>query len=158
MGRNWKKSFGSHLKTEDLDGRACRVEIERIEEDGGADVDHKPIAYLRGRSKDLVLNKTKCEALADIAGSDDMDEWEGLVVVLQPGTTRFQGKTVPCIDIRANRGSGGSAAPSRRHEPDMESEPPPRRTRRSRDEEPEPEPADDQDQDPSTITDDDIPF
>lgn len=104
MMPSWKMSFGSYLKTEDLQGRAVRVVIERIaEEEIGTEEkgkEKKLVAHFFGKEKSLVLNKTKCEALELITGSDDIDAWVGAQIILAPGRTKFQGKTVGCIDIK----------------------------------------------------------
>jgi hypothetical protein len=101
---SYKTAFGSHLKTEDLQGHAVPVVLESVTietikgKEGEAD-ERKPVAHFKGKDKTLVLNRTRCEQLAAIFGNDDMDYWIG-PVILAPGTTKFGGKTVGCIDIR----------------------------------------------------------
>src|SRR5688572_5684903 len=47
--------------------------------------------------KQMVCNLTRAEAIAEIAGSEDTEEWPGTVIELVRGTTRYQGKKVGCI-------------------------------------------------------------
>lgn len=108
---SWKNSFaGAYLKTEDLMGRPVRVVIESIaEEELGTDEkgkEMKLVAHFFGKSKALVLNKTKCEALELISGTDLVEAWIGLQIVLAPGRTKYQGRTVGCIDIKPGQPAG----------------------------------------------------
>jgi hypothetical protein len=47
----------------------------------------------------LVINRTRGEAVADIAGTDDYLRWPGTQVQLQAGSTSFQGRRVPCVEV-----------------------------------------------------------
>ena len=96
---NIKKSFPSRwLKASDLNGRAVKVEIDKVidEDIGGED---KPVLYFAGKEKGVVLNKTNADVLADAFG-DETDEWAGSKVELYPAKTQFQGKLVDCIRVR----------------------------------------------------------
>jgi len=101
---SFKTVFGSFLKTEDLQGKAVRVTIESVDveevknEDG---IEKKLVAHFAGKDKALILNRTNCELLEGIIGSDDYEGWAGHAVVLYPTTTKFGAKTVPCLRIRA---------------------------------------------------------
>lgn len=99
---SWKTHFGVFLKTEDLQGRPARVVIEGVTlEDVGQDAkkEKKLVATFIGKNKALVLNKTKCEALEHITGTDDYEEWAGTAIMLVPGKTKFGGKVVDCINV-----------------------------------------------------------
>lgn len=125
---SYKTAFGNYIKAEDLQGRALRVSIERVEMEtikSDGKEERKLVAHFAGKDKGLVLNRTNADALASIFGTDDFDEWLGLVVLF-PSTTAFGGKTVPCIRIKANATTTATPQP------------------------PPPEPTD--------MTDDDIPF
>ncbi len=101
---SYKTAFGSFLKTEDLQGRAARVVIEmiQVEEVKGEDgIEKKLVAHFVGKDKALILNRTNCESIEQIVGSDDYGAWSGHTVVLFPTTTKFGAKTVPCLRIRA---------------------------------------------------------
>src|SRR3990167_11498864 len=100
---SFKTAFGSFLKTEDLQGRPAKVVIESvgIEEVKGEDgKEAKLVARFHGKDMGLILNRTNCELLEQIVGSDDYDAWVGATVVLYPTTTRFGNKTVPCLRIK----------------------------------------------------------
>ena len=137
---SYKTAFGSYLKTEDLQNREIVVVIEAVgleQIKGDHGMEQKLVAHFIGKDKGLILNMTNCELLEQITGTDDYDDWPGTRVVLYPTTTKFGGKTVPCLRIK-------QAAQSAKRRP----APPP---------EPEPEP---EEFEPihEPITDDDIPF
>ncbi len=101
---SYKTAFGSFLKTEDLQGRAVRVVLEavQVEDVKGEDgMEKKLVAHFVGKDKGLILNRTNCELIEQIVGSDDYAAWGGHPVVLFPTTTKFGPKTVPCLRIRA---------------------------------------------------------
>lgn len=87
-----------YLKAADLQGRAVRVHIDRVEmrDIGG---DHKPVLYFQNKDKGMVLNKTNASNIAGAYG-DDTDDWQGAEVELFEAQVDFQGKTVPAIRIR----------------------------------------------------------
>lgn len=110
---SYKTAFGSFLKTEDLQGKTVKVQIESValEEVKGEDgTQNKLVMHFVGKDKALVLNRTNCEALAELSGSDDYAAWAGGHVVLYPTTTRFGNKIVPCLRIRGV-GAPAAAAP-----------------------------------------------
>lgn len=101
---SYKTAFGSYIKAEDLQGRAVRVSIERVEletikSDKGDE--RKLVAHFAGKDKALALNRTNADTLAEIFGTENYDEWLGLVV-LYPDTTMYAGKRVPCVRIKGN--------------------------------------------------------
>ena len=108
---NYKTAFGSFLKTEDLQGKACRLVIEAIcneEINGDHGKEKKLVARFAGKDKGLVLNRTNADSIAEIAGSEDTDDWAGVQIVLFPDKTKFGGKTVDCVRIRAPQVSGAA--------------------------------------------------
>ena len=111
---SYKTAFGSYLKTEDLQGHAAKaviesVDIEDVKNDDG--VERKLIARFVGKDKALILNRTNCEMLDQIIGSDDYHSWIGHTVVLYPTTTKFGNKTVPCLRIRAVQHAAAAHVP-----------------------------------------------
>jgi hypothetical protein len=100
---HWKKSFPSkYLQAADLDTPIPATLKTVVNENIGIGdaADLKPVAqWEEAHVKGVVLNLTRAEALADIAGDDDMDHWPGTRVLLQRGSTRYQGKKVACIEI-----------------------------------------------------------
>ena len=53
----------------------------------------------------IVLNVTRCEAIAEIAKTPNYDAWPGVRVRVSQGSTRYAGKKVPCIVLSAPVGS-----------------------------------------------------
>lgn len=103
---SYKTAFGSFLKTEDLQGRAARVIVEAVTQESVKDNDtgvmeKKLVMHFTGKDKALILNRTNCESLEAICGTDDYGSWVGHAIVLYPTTTKFGAKTVPCLRIRA---------------------------------------------------------
>ena len=110
---SYKTAFGSYIKAEDLAGKAVRVTIERVsieEIKSDGKTEKKLVAHFVGKDKGLVLNRTNADTLNEIFGTDDYDEWIGSIVLF-PDTTKFGGKTVPCVRLRSNNGSAPVAPP-----------------------------------------------
>ena len=102
---HFKKAFpGKFLQTADLD-QPLNATIESVTTEtvgAGSDAESKPVAHFEEAGiKALVLNLTKCEAIAIIAGDEDTDNWAGVQVRLSRGETRYQGKKVGCIVVSA---------------------------------------------------------
>lgn len=62
-----------------------------------------------------------------MTGQDDSDDWKGRRVTLYRDTTHFQGKTVPCIRVRAAdepapKKKPKKAAPTGETKPDINDE------------------------------------
>ena len=118
---SYKTVFGSGwLKTEDLQGRQIPVTIDTvgprvIETDEGEK--EKLVAKFVGKDKELILNMTNCDMLAQITGTEDYDRWVGARVVLYPTTTRFGNKTVPCLRIRQVQLAPQHAPPAQQYAP-----------------------------------------
>ena len=49
--------------------------------------------------KPIVLNQTRCEAIAEIAQTPDYTLWPGTKVNVSRGSTRYAGQKVSCIAI-----------------------------------------------------------
>jgi hypothetical protein len=86
------------LKAADLQGKRVTVSIDKVvmEDIGG---EHKPVVKFQGKDRGIVLNKTNAQMIAEIAGTDETDDWKGVKVVLYPTKTDFQGKRVDCIRV-----------------------------------------------------------
>jgi hypothetical protein len=93
------------LSADDLKGKPIRLEIKReyLEElaDTTGKKRNKSILAFAGTTKELVLNVTNWEKIAEITGEYDSENWQGRKVELYPTTTEMAGKTVDCIRIRA---------------------------------------------------------
>ncbi len=102
---HWKKTFPSkYLQVADLDGGAITATIKEVVTDtlgAGADAELKLIVkFVEPDVKALVCNLTRGEAVSEIAGSEDTNDWPGTVIQLVKGVTRFQGKKVGCIVVQ----------------------------------------------------------
>jgi hypothetical protein len=88
-----------YLKTVDLQGRSVRVVIRSFEIEEIGD-ERKPCLYFQGKDRRLVLNRTNADAIVASYGSET-NEWIGKPIELYPDKTRFAGKMVDCIRVRA---------------------------------------------------------
>lgn len=86
------------LKASDLQGRAATVTIEKatveeIRQQTGQKEARIVVAFA-GKSKRLICNKTQALTLADLAKTEVFENWKGLVVTLEPATTRSGQDTI----------------------------------------------------------------
>jgi hypothetical protein len=93
-----------YLKAADLKGRAVTLEIAAAPEETLTGFDGqsqtKTVVYFAGTKKKLPLNRTNWNAIADVTGEDDSDNWPGKKVELYPSTTEMNGTTMACIRVR----------------------------------------------------------
>lgn len=87
-----------YLRAADLNGHEPVVTIDRVAMETLGD-DRKPVVYFKGKDKGVVLNKTNFNAIEDISGEEDTDNWGGTKVKLVVVKVEFQGKRVPAIRI-----------------------------------------------------------
>jgi hypothetical protein len=57
--------------------------------------------HFRGQRKALICNVTNFNAISQITGESDSDNWIGHSIELYATTTAMAGKTTPCIRVRA---------------------------------------------------------
>ena len=89
-----------YLKAADLQGRALLVTIDRLAiEEVGQEKDQKPVLYLVGKQKAIVLNKTNSLAIANGHGRD-YSQWRGKQVEIYPDRVAFQGEMKDCLRVR----------------------------------------------------------
>lgn len=126
----------AYLKASDIQGATPIVTIDHVAfEAVGRERLMKAVVYFQGKDKGVVLNKTNATKIAQIAGSQQTEDWTGTRIMLYATETEFGGETVECIRIKpvpANRQAAAAPPP-----------PPP----------PPAEPDTD-----GMVTDDDIPF
>lgn len=89
---------GNHLKCADLKGKDVSLVIASTSLEKVGD-DHKLVVYFRGTDRDLVLNKTNANCIAQMYG-DETDNWAGRKITIIPTQTEYAGKTVPAIRIK----------------------------------------------------------
>lgn len=103
-----------NLRAEDIKGKEPIVAIDKVttqQFDDGL----KPIIHFIGAQKTLVCNRTNWNAIVDITGKSDSDEWHGLKVKLVVVKVDYQGKRVDAIRIEDPRQPSRLAArPSQR--------------------------------------------
>lgn len=113
---HWKKGFSSRYVTAEeceppIIATIARVAIEPVGLDENKR-DKLVLHFREGQSKALIMNITRCQALAAMAGSDDTANWIGVTIRMSKGSTRFQGKKVACIDVdRPPPGPAQAGAP-----------------------------------------------
>ncbi len=115
------------LKASDLQGRAATVTIEtatveEIRQQTGQKEARIVVAFA-GKSKRLICNKTQALTLADLARTEEFGRWKGLVVTLEPSTTRSGQETInirrgsPAPTTSTTRSSAPAAAGQNDDEP-----------------------------------------
>jgi hypothetical protein len=101
---SYKTAFGSFLKIDDLQGREVKVTIDHVQVEeikGDRGTEKKLVAHFVGKDKALVLNRVNSEAIAQIAGTDDYDNWIGVNVVLYGDpSVMYGGKRVGGLRIK----------------------------------------------------------
>lgn len=105
------KYTSKFLRVDDLAGRRRRVTIQQVVEETvgqGADAENKWVVSFVDPVKSLVLNRINADTIAEVAGTDEVDDWRGTVITLYPSKTEFQGRRVPCIRVE---GAGESPTP-----------------------------------------------
>ena len=96
--RTYSGAFPSkYLTAADIEGKNFPATIERIEYEKMRDGGEKPVAYLEGMNKAVVLNKTKAKFLTELTKSESFDDWIGVKVQIRNGVTNFAGDEVATI-------------------------------------------------------------
>lgn len=86
------------LKAADLAGRRVVVTISHTSIEKFDDGE-RPCVFFQGKDKGLVLNKTNFNAIADITGEADSDDWGGARITLYATKVDYQGKRVEAIRV-----------------------------------------------------------
>ena len=92
------------LKKDDF-GHPVVATVESVKEENVAQ-DGEPkkvklVAHFDELDRGLILNVSNCEVLAELAGSDETEQWSGAVVELfNDKEIRFQGKKTGGIRLR----------------------------------------------------------
>ena len=103
--------FGSYLKTEDIK-KDLEVTVKEVKpEQFREEEKEKLVVYFDELEKGLAMNKVNSEAMAEIAGSREIEEWVGTRVCLYVDkNVMFGGKRVGGIRIRLTKGAEESQA------------------------------------------------
>src|SRR5262249_8550213 len=60
----------------------------------------KPVLHLEKFDRPFACNITNAGEIAEIANSDDTDDWHGVEIEIAPGKTKYQGKVVDCMRVQ----------------------------------------------------------
>jgi len=125
---------GRYLKAADLGEKTPIVTIKNVKLENIED-EAKLIVFFERVPRGLVLNKTNANAIADICGTRNYDDWNGYQIKLIKVKVDFQGKRVDAIRVEPAPKTKANGKPK----PDVEAFP-------------------DDDEPTATPKDDDIPF
>lgn len=91
-----------YLKAHELQGHDVPVTIASVVlEAMGPTREEKPVVYFVGKVKGLKLNKTMAQAIAQIAGSAETEDWTGVAVCVYATFADFGKQTFPVVRIKA---------------------------------------------------------
>lgn len=110
-----------YLRAGDLDGHEPIVTIDRVVMETIGD-DRKSVVYFKGKDKGLVLNKTNWNAIEDITGEEDSDNWRGHKIKLVTRKVEYQGKRVPAVRIEEPTTAAAKPAPEPEPVDDLDEE------------------------------------
>jgi hypothetical protein len=105
----------------DLEGGSAVVTInkavlEPMKDFNGADT-RKVVLYFTSKYKPLPLNRTNFDAVADIAGTDETDDWEKVKIELFVTQEFVKGKLTDVIRIRKPGGAVTKKKPATKPDP-----------------------------------------
>jgi len=75
------------------------TEVEIKEVGQGKDAETKPVISFKEVEKALVANKTNCNTIAKLTGSDDTDDWVGHKIRLVTMEVQFKDELVNAIRV-----------------------------------------------------------
>lgn len=97
--------FGDYLKTEHIkEEKEFEIKEVKIEKIGRGDQQEKKVVvYFEGLDKGLAMNKINSNAIAKVADSREIEDWNGVKVILyvDPDVT-YMGDTVGGIRIKSS--------------------------------------------------------
>lgn len=100
-----------YIKSSDLNGQRFDLVIDLVQMETMGN-DSKLVVYFAGKKKGLALNKTNANMIAEIAGTDETDNWRGVKITLYGAKVEYQGKRVDGIRVDwpqdAQRAPGGN--------------------------------------------------
>jgi hypothetical protein len=100
------------LKAGDLEHPFVGAIDKVVKENVGRTKEPKPVLYLHGLTKAMILNKTNFTKIVNITGERDSDAWPGKVIEVFATTCDFAGEEVDCLRVRAPRKAGKAQKPA----------------------------------------------
>jgi hypothetical protein len=94
---------GKYLRASDVTGKSFKAIVERVDVETMRDGAKKAVCYFQDHSRGIVLNRSRAEALVQLARSQNTDDWVGLEVMVCAGETNFAGTQVPSIEFKPAR-------------------------------------------------------
>lgn len=92
-----------YLKQADLNGRAVRVTIDRVEIEDVGDGDRKAVIYFQDKEKGLALNRINADTISSSYGQET-DDWTGRLIELYADpNVYYGGKKVGGLRVRVPR-------------------------------------------------------
>jgi len=95
--------FGDYLKADELKGETtATIKEVRVETLGRAEAaKEKPVVYFNELDKGLALNRVNADALKEVCGSSEIEEWVGKRVTLYVDpNVQYAGRRVGGIRVR----------------------------------------------------------
>lgn len=92
-----------YLQALDLGDANVTVTIKEIRHEmigQQGEQDEKLVIYFEGKTKGMVCNVTNANTIADVLGSDEMDDWPGSQITIYATEVEFKGKQVLGIRVR----------------------------------------------------------
>jgi len=93
-------AFSSFLTHKNVSDEPIVAAIEKVEvQEIGQEKERKPVLFLEGQAKGLVLNKTNANTIAALYGPET-DLWTGKMIELYATKCTFMGQLKDCIRVR----------------------------------------------------------
>ena len=90
----------SYLCAADLDGQDRLVKIDCVvKEKVGKNAEVRPVLYVAGGKKGVILNKTNFRTIAKAFGQDEA-QWKGAQIVLYATPIEFEGEIRDAIRVK----------------------------------------------------------
>lgn len=103
-----------YLSADDVGGSAKVVTIRNVSHELMADGRLRPVVYVDGYPKGIVVNKTNADVLYRLAGTDDDADWPGFSIeVHTEGARRPDGTPCEAIRFRVARPKPKVAKPAK---------------------------------------------
>jgi hypothetical protein len=109
----------TYVSAADLNGRDLPVVIDKIVmEKVGKQQETRPVMYVKGGKKGVVLNRTNFRAIAKVLGQDDT-KWSGGKITLYPTVIEFEGEPRDAIRVRPAVGDRPNPAAPTKSDPPL---------------------------------------